>query len=240
MHILITRPQHQSHHLIAALKASNHQVYALPTILIEDLSHTPSHLNAIKNLMQQDLVIFQSANAVHCSLPHWPKEINLPILAIGPATAHALTLYGKKAIIPTQPSTDGLLALKILQSDAISGQKVMLFSGHNPKLKLSQVLHQRHAIVHHAFCYQRSCPTPLSAAKTQELINQSIDALVCTSLSTLENLISMLPKAAIPWLKSRTLIVISATMKKFAIATKFKHVHQLDNALDQTLIDFFK
>lgn len=240
MHILITRPQHQSHHLIEELKALGHQVYTLPTVVIEDLSHEPSHLNALDNLSQQNLAIFQSANAVHCSLPHWPTKINVPIIAIGPATAHALTLYGKKAITPKQPSTDGLLTLDILQTSAVSGKNVMLFTGHNPKLKLSQTLHQRQAIVSHAFCYQRSCPTKLSVGKTQEIISQGIDTLVCTSLSTLENLLSMLPPTAHPWLKARSLIVISANMKKFALAAKFKHVHQLNNALDSTLIDFFK
>ena len=94
--IMITRPAEQAGPMCQLLAAKGATIVAFPTIRIEPALHPERLQNALSQLTSFDRAIFTSVNGVVHTwryLNHpWPKSV--PVAAIGPATACALTERG--------------------------------------------------------------------------------------------------------------------------------------------------
>lgn len=194
MRLLITRPIDRCQALVEAIQALGGMLIPVPIVSII----APQDLDAVERVYQNintfDLAIFVSPNAVK---PHLPL-LTIPVLAIGPSTQHQLEQHGleQHGIKVTRPaydfSSEGLLNLSVLQAQEITGKRIVVFCGENPRMLLSETLKQRGASVTLAYTYAR-CPTNINLqAALENWQCVGIDGLVATSAESLYNLLSML------------------------------------------------
>jgi len=229
--IVNTRPSEQAAGLNKKLQALGCKTLLFPTLEIIPISTAPITYD------QFDFIIFVSANAVR----YGTKENTLPdipVIAIGPATATALQQHAlKDPIIPKRFNSEGILALDKLQN--INKKSVLIFCGSNSRPLLKDTLIKRGAIVTLAECYRRqqpSVPQPLIA----ELLKRPIDLIISTSLESLNNLHNMLGKTAEQNLIDIPLIAISEAMKQRAKNLQFKTIYLAENATDDAIIKTIK
>lgn len=167
LHILNTRPAHQSAELSAALRAAGAEVSELPLIAIAPRELSPAQDRLLLALDRYDAVFFVSANAARLGLdaianawPQWPHQ--LPAYAVGERTARVLRAAGLRVHLPTQADSESLLAMPALQK--VRGQKFLLFRGEGGRDLLISSLQERGAQMDVLELYRRELP---AAAQTQ-------------------------------------------------------------------------
>lgn len=232
--ILITRPEHQAHALSELITAAGGKTIVFPTIIIEPTTSHSGLQPLIKKIMNYDIAIFVSANAVDYVAPGWQPPQSLTVIAIGPGTANALEKYQITVhAIPPHFSSDGLLTLPHLMR--INHKKIVIFCGENTRPVLRDTLRQRGATVDEAIVYRRRCPTP-NNKQLESLIAQPLDVIITTSRESLVNLFSLLPTIHHAWLCQIPLMVISPAMALLAKGMGFHHIIIADNAADATVV----
>ena len=216
LRVLITRPIHQAHNLIAQIQNFGGVAVHFPTLEIVPTKNIKKVELIIKKLNQYDFVIFISPNAVyhiaksiHRICTFWPEKTK--ILATGPGTALALTQcnlpchdYPKKDF-----SGSGLLNLTMLKN--IAQKKILIIKGEGGRSYLARGLKAGGAQVDNLSAYRRQQPKINKSIRIPE--PKSIDIIICTSHSGLKNLVNLLyPYWKIILLKKQ-LLVISSRLK---------------------------
>ena len=209
--VLVTRPTHQSQHFIKMLQLAGAQVLACPSIEIQPLESTDSLQEKLQNIIDYQWLIFISANAVNYALklvsPEQLKQHT--IAAIGQSTAHTLTKYGLETSLqaPSGFTTEHLLELDDLQTQAITGKNILIFRGQGGREHLAQVLTERGARVDYAEVYRRTIPRTDIGPILDAWANDGINLVTVTSNQTLENLYHILGNRGQEFLNTTTLIV---------------------------------
>ena len=186
VHVLNTRPAHQSAELTAALRAAGAQVSELPLIAIAPRELSPAQNRLLLDLDRYDAVFFVSANAAQLGLdaianlwPQWPHQ--LPAYAVGERTARVLRDAGLRVHVPAQADSEGLLAMSALQD--VRGKKFLLFRGEGGRELLINTLRERGAHLDVLELYRRELPAAATtqwqalAAKPAVVIMTSPDAM---------------------------------------------------------------
>jgi uroporphyrinogen-III synthase len=142
-----------------------------------------------------DLIVFVSANAVRFGAALLQQRRDLPLAAIGPATARALNHSGYRvAVQPEQYDTEGLLQHPRLQH--LAGDRVLLIQGRDGRPLLQQELERRGAHVLSLEVYER-VPAPVSpaalAALQDALAAGELQVVTATSLGVGERLLELAP-----------------------------------------------
>lgn len=238
--ILITRPEPQAKKLSEKISLLGGLPVLCPTIAITPSNNVHELNQIIQQLDHYDIAIFVSANAVWYSKEiirkYWPSlPKQLIVMAIGPATAHAL----KEAGIPVHYipenhfTSEALLALESLQQ--IEDKKIVLFAGQGGRELIQTTLTNRKAIVTKAIAYQRI--RPVMAAKVQYFIQQKgLDCIISTSSEGLHNLIAMVDKARQARLIATPLVVVSERMASDAHSLDFTAIMVAKNASDEAIL----
>lgn len=233
MQVIITRAAEQADSLQMICHELAFKPVLLPCVQIQPDIKNNTFTQAIAKFAETDIVIVVSANAAKMAVPLWPKGESGPtIMAIGPATAEQITACGGEVdVVADPPSSEGLLTSPLLQADAIAEKNITIFCGRHPKPLLQQVLQERGAQVHQAFCYQRICPVPLSdeAWKSKVHMLEPL-VVVSTSIALLENLVFITPTHYLRLLESMPLLVISDGMRQRAEQLGFTRIIQAENA----------
>jgi uroporphyrinogen-III synthase len=188
LHILNTRPAHQSAELSAALKATGAHSREIPLIAVTTLELSATENRLLMNLDYYAGVFFVSANAARLGLnavdniwPQWPYK--LPTFAVGERTAAVLRHAALTVHVPTQENSEGLLALPELQN--VHGQKFLIFRGDGGRELLINTLRDRAASVDVIALYRRELP---AAAATQwQALKQKPDIVILTSPDALRH-----------------------------------------------------
>lgn len=219
--VLITRPVGQADALIASLTQYQVPYYHIPAVNILPRLLTEQDIAYIQ---AAEILIFTSQNAAMYA-PLFTQAAT--VLAVGQATRHALFTKGYASIIcPSDFSSEGLLALSILQS--VRGKRIAILKGVNGREELQTVLMQRGACCQGFAVYARAYPAD-GASRLQELLaEKKIGCVVVTSGEILQNLCRM----AGPYqdsLQCLPLIVISQRIARLAQDLGFASVEVIDH-----------
>ncbi|MDP1574541.1 MAG: uroporphyrinogen-III synthase [Coxiellaceae bacterium] len=222
--ILNTRPKNQSHALTLQLQSMGAQIVELPLIEIE-----PVFFSEI--VYKTDIALFLSANAVNYFCHKATVECAC-IIAIGPATAQALSNHGyENTMSPLHFSSEGLLEMPALQEP--QHKKIMIISGEDSKALLPDTLKSRGACIQKISCYRRK----RVSYKASTLISAlQCGYIIVTSSEIFQALLNLF-EAHAAWLKERTLCVISDEMKRQVKSLGFRSVIQAKNATTEAIIE---
>jgi uroporphyrinogen-III synthase len=195
--VLITRPEQQAMPLCRLLELQGAHTRRLPVIEIRACRERRAQGTGSGALENFDLIVFVSANAVRFGAELLQQRRDLPLAAIGPATARALNQSGYRvAVQPEQYDTEGLLQHPRLQR--LAGHRILLIQGRDGRPMLQQELARRGA---HVLClevYER-VPAQVSAAALAALHDAvaagEIQVVTATSLDIGGRLLELAPAA---------------------------------------------
>jgi uroporphyrinogen-III synthase len=226
--VLVTRPAHQAEHLVQLIEQSGGEAIRFPVVEITEPTDPAALRARIDRLVEFDLAIFISANAVERALPlvhaRYPVlPVALTLAAIGAGTVRALRRFGVENVLaPTARfDSEALLALPPLQQ--VRGRKIVIFRGEGGRELLGDTLTARGAAVEYAECYRRRRPVSDIAPLVQRWARGGIDIVVCTSVEGLHNLQTLLGAADSRWLLRTPLVVVSARLAAAARALGCRH-----------------
>lgn len=237
--IVVTRPLPAGKELCNEIEREGGETLLFPTIEIKPL---PISEEILKELPNQDWIIFISPQSVYTSQLSIPK--NIKIAAIGEGTAKALRAanYAVAAKPKEEWNSESLLALP--QFKQIENKKITIVKGVGGKEVLTKELQKRGAIVTLANAYERMLPQVdtnilKSNMLKESLEQQSIGIFVCTSKDNLQNLKTLLQSA---WqeVKKIPVIVISDNMYHKAQELGFEKILIAQNASHQAIITVLK
>jgi|SRR5271166_1176750 len=166
--VLVTRPEQQAMPLCRLLAAEGAVSFPFPAIDIKPLAERRDLIARVGQLEHFDLIVFVSANAVRFGAQLLDQKRDLPLAAVGPATARALNQAGYRvAVVPADGvDSEALLAHPRLQH--LVGRRILIIKGSGGRELLATALAERGAIVELADVYER-VPATRSAAELAEL-----------------------------------------------------------------------
>ena len=202
--VLVTRPAAPAASLAANIEQLGGTAVLLPAIGIVPL--------AASEVVDHDLVIFVSVNAVAHGARFVTKTATMRIAAIGKATASALAEAGLPVdLVPESGfNSEGLLAHPELNLGAHS--RVLIVRGEGGRELLQETFAAHGCSVTTLDVYRRVLPT-LEAARRDEIENLwaggGVDVVTATSVETLQNLVSLLSERGRDALRVTPLLVAS-------------------------------
>jgi uroporphyrinogen-III synthase len=236
MNVLVTRPAAQASEFAEAIQQARGRPICFPTLEILGPADKIAAKQTIARLDQFDLLIFTSTNAVQYAFPLFPTNIplDLPIAAIGSATAAALSEAGlPPTLCPDKPQSEGLLALPELQ--AVQGLRILIVRGTGGREALKLTLEERGAQVNYAEVYRRQCPVrnPQNLIKNWATL---VDVVTVSSNEILNNLYQMLGETGQPLLHNTPLVVPSTRITDQARQLGCLKTYQARSALDHDML----
>jgi len=228
--ILVTRSQQQAGKLSDALRELGASVIELPVIEIVPPDSFDPLDNTLRQLNEYDWLILTSANTVQVLVERSQSLglglspfSNLKTVAIGPATASAMTEQGIKVdLIPDRYVAESVVdALK----DLVRGSRILLVRARVARDVIPEALTAAGARVDVVDAYQTIVPAG-SEEKVREIFSATqyaIDAVTFTSSSTVKNFVMLLKRVEVaiplPGVKACSIgPVTSATLREYGWA----------------------
>jgi uroporphyrinogen-III synthase len=192
--VLVTRPEHQAQHLCQLIEAEGGAAVRYPALVIKPRPDRAAVRAAIGPADRYDLVIFISGNSVRFGADFLDHRRDLPVAALGQATAAALNAAGYRVSLMPSEGSDSEALLAMPQLANVSGQRVLIVRGSGGRELIAEVLTARGAHVQYAEVYTREPARP--AAELQFEIDQlwrqgGIRAYAATSVELLEALVGI-------------------------------------------------
>jgi hydroxymethylbilane synthase len=195
--VLVTRPESQAASLCRLLHDAGATVVKLPAMTIKPTGDKPASLARWGPADDWDLIVFTSANAVRFGSQLLAGKHNVPLAAIGPATAGALERAGfHGALMPDRSDSESLLQQPALMNCA--GRRVLIIKGRHGRALLHEKLAQRGAHVVIAEVYTREPANPSAAelaAVETEFTAAASRVITATSVEIAVNLLQLAPPA---------------------------------------------
>lgn len=192
--VLVTRPRHQAAALCRLLEEQGATVERLAAMEIEPIDEHREWAARLGDLDKFGLIIFSSANAVRYGAALLEQRRDLPLAAIGPATARALNQAGYRVAVQSSEGADSESLLRHPKLNAVAGERVLLVKGKRGRELLEQELARRGAEVSVAEVYQRVCARPSDAelqALEARFAAREIQAVTATSVEIAANLLAL-------------------------------------------------
>lgn len=235
--ILVTRPEEQAAALCELIQAARGRPIRFPALEIRGPADKRAVRGQLADLRSVDLLIFVSANAVHYAFPQMPDSIplDLPLAAVGKATASALESHGLEPTLVPHDSVDseGLLALPQLQH--MTGKRVLIVRGNGGRELLRDTLQQRGAEVGYVEVYRRQLPQRNPANLIRNWHSMA-EAVCVTSVQILDNLFTLLGEQGKPLLQATPLAVASTRIAEHAAALGCNTIYVADSAIDRDML----
>jgi uroporphyrinogen-III synthase len=192
--VLVTRPEHQAHHLCQLIEAEGGAPVRYPALVIKPRPDRAAVRAATGPADRYDLIIFISANSVRYGADFLDQRRDVPLAAVGQPTAAALNAAGYRvSVMPAEgASSEALLAMPQLAH--MSGQRVLIVRGSGGRELLAEALATRGATVQYAEVYTREPARPSTQlqAEIEQLWRQGgIRAYAATSVELLEALVGI-------------------------------------------------
>lgn len=218
--ILITRPAPKGQELANQLTQAGYSALSYPLFSYQASPAFSQHQAALlKGAI--DIVVFVSVAAVEfaqfqLAIDTWQTKT---IVAVGDATANALTKLNIKAQIPTRFDSEGMLSMPELKD--VKDKNIMIIRGDDGRELLADTLIKRGANVSYCQSYQRVWQLP-DESTLQSWHKNQITHVVITSVAMLENMVNLLVSPDNYWQKSCVWLVaserIAAQAKCFQLA----------------------
>ena len=192
--VLVTRPEHQGVHLCQLIEAEGGAAVHYPALLIRARPDRAAVRAAIGPADRYDLVVFVSANAVRFGADILGERRDLPIAAIGQATAAALNTAGYRVSLLPAEGADSESLLAMPQLADLHGKRVLIVRGSGGRDLLFGTMSERGAQVQYAEVYTRepAHPSTERQAEVEQLWRQGgIAAYTATSVELLEALVGI-------------------------------------------------
>ncbi len=219
--IVITRPMHQGETLKTRLESKGARVLHFPTIEILPAVRSAELDTCLGKLGGYHYAIFISPNAVEYAA----KLLNFSVLppklrvaAIGPGTARALAVYGRKPDMLPRDGANSESLLKLKALNAVDRKRILIFRGQGGRELLAETLEERGADVDYAEVYRRAVPRLDHSELSHWFRQAGVDVIAITSREALLNLDRMLSPALTPYLRAAQLLVSSPRIIKLAAA----------------------
>ena len=215
--VLITRPEHQSHELAAAIEAAGGNTFHFPAIDISgrNIDEIGREFSA---LSEPDIVIFVSSNAVAYGLAAI-KGNNAKLAAVGPATRAAIESLGVDVDIVSERGFDSEHLLNHVALQDVSDKNVLIVRGQSGRELLADTLRGRGANVQYLCVYYRTPhePTLADFEDLQAALHQRrIQFVTVMSAETVEHLVQILPPQSLSLLRQSTLVAPGTRMLQTA------------------------
>jgi uroporphyrinogen III methyltransferase/synthase len=128
--IVVTRPTLQAEGLSEAFRAVGADVVRIPAFRVEAMGDELERCLANAGTIDYDTVVFTSQNAVKYFLDIADRAgvsgiENAEVVAVGPATAHALGRHGIRADVIADPHTAEGLVSTLLRAHPVDGKRVL-------------------------------------------------------------------------------------------------------------------
>lgn len=234
--LLVTRPDPAGTEFCQLIEAKGGSAIHLPTIAFAPPIKGNEWHETLKRLDEQDWLIFISPQAVYAS-HHFLASLfpQVRLAAVGKSTAKALQERGFSAIYPLQEwSSEGLLNLPEFQQ--IKNKKVTLIRGEGGRDTLEKTLTARGAILSHLIVYQRILPSVDIFPYLSLLEQKSIDAVICASFESVQNLKKLFEQNGWQYLHTIPLIVVSERIKRLAHHLDFQTIWVAENASHEAIL----
>ncbi len=192
--VLVTRPEHQAHHLCQLIESEGGAAVRYPALVIKPRPDRAAVRAAAGPADRYDLVVFVSANAVRYGADFLGQRRDVPVAAVGQATAAALNAAGYRVSLMPSEGADSEALLEMPQLAHMSGQRVLIVRGSGGRELLSGVLTARGAQVQYAEVYTREPARPAAGlqAEIEQLWRQGgISVYTATSVELLEALVGI-------------------------------------------------
>ncbi len=188
--IVVTRTREQASDLVAGLRELGAQPIELPVLQIREVPNPQDLQWCVTNIASFWWLCFTSAHAVPPFLNALRAEgldaralAGTRIACVGPATAHALGLYGISAdVVPARATAADLV--EALRDQVYAGQKVLFVRGHPASDTLIVGLTRLGLEVRQTIVYD-ALPDEAAAAAAAELLKSGADAVTFASSSTI-------------------------------------------------------
>ena len=215
--VLITRPEHQSKELAAAVEAAGGNAFHFPAIDIigRDILDIGREFAALNT---PHIVIFVSSNAVAYGLPV-VKGIETKIAAVGPATCASIEALHVAVDISATDGFDSENLLNHASLQAVEGKNIIIMRGQRGRELLGDTLRERGAKVDYLCVYNRIPhePTLADLEDLESALNQQrIQFVTVLSAETVEYLVQILPPQSLSLLRKSTLVAPSARVLQTA------------------------
>ncbi|MBD1582687.1 uroporphyrinogen-III C-methyltransferase [Pseudoalteromonas sp. S16_S37] len=212
MRIAITRPEGKGLELAKLLSQQGIFNLHTPILRIEPCQLSSSQLAPIQDA---DIIVFISQDSVKqlaVQIDSLPATAQL--FAVGEQTANAIqSCFSRKAIVPKQRDSEGLLALAPLQQ--LESKQVVLVKGQGGRPLLAKTFKQRGAILNVCAVYKRVAQHDTSDGWLDHWRSEQIDGIVVTSNATIDAIFNARQKELLNWLKSRHFFVISERSARY-------------------------
>ena len=217
--VLVTRPEHQALHLCQLIEAEGGAAVRYPALDIRPRPDRAAVRAAVGPADRYDLAVFVSANAVRYGADLLGDRRDLPIAAIGQATAAALNAAGYRVSLMPEEGADSESLLALPQLADLSGQRVLIVRGPGGRELLFEALTSRGAHVQYAEVYTREAAYPSLERKgeIEALWRQGgIKAYTATSVEILEALVGIVTARCRELMHSTSLVTGSGRIANAA------------------------
>ncbi len=223
--VLVTRPAQQASSLCDDINIAGGLAIAFPVLDIEPITHN-ADIN--KAIMDHDMIIFISRNAVTCFMMGLQKPLadNVQLVAVGAGTAATMVEHGLRVDIQPPPPAGSESLLAMPELNQMQGKNVLIVRGEGGRELLADTLIARGANLRYIEVYRRVLPSP---SKTQIEQAMSADCIVITSIAGLDNLCQLID---IEQLTSKWLIVMSERIRQYAKNIGFQQCVVVADASD--------
>ncbi len=195
--VVVTRPRGQAGGLTALLEAAGARVLSCPVIEIVPLGLTGELRAAIDRLETYGTVVFTSANGVSIFCDRLADRGRTPealaaceLVAIGPATAHALEERGLlPSVVPEEYVAEGVIAALDARARRLAGVRVLLPRAREARSLLPDALRERGAEADVVTLYDT---VPAAALPCPVADVEAADYITFTSSSTARAFASLL------------------------------------------------
>ena len=192
--VLVTRPEHQALHLCQLIEAEGGAAVRYPALVIKPRTDRAAVRAAIGPLDRFDLIVYVSANAVRFGADILGDGLDVPLAAIGQATAAALNAAGRRVSLMPEEGADSESLLAMPQLQDMRGRRVLIVRGSGGRELLQEAMTARGAQVHYAEVYTREAayPSMERKAEIEALWRQGgIAVYSATSVEQLEALVGI-------------------------------------------------
>jgi uroporphyrinogen-III synthase len=215
--VVTTRPVGRAASLARALGAAGARVHALPCASLRVNADRERAQRELADSRQARVAIFTSPSAVRFAFAlhpglRWSRSTT--VLAVGAATARALSRRGVHALTPERYDSEGLLALDVLRT--VRGMRVDIITAPQGRELLADRLRARGARVRKVFVYERVAPrwsrrhlAPLTRPPSRGIV-------VVSSAEAVATLVARLPASALMHLQGLILVASSTRVADLA------------------------